>query len=470
MIAIPFPLSNSPGQHPQEAAGRLINAFAEPLGAKARAQAKWRRAPGLGTFGTTARTGCRGFIEINNVLYGAFNGQLEKWTSSGGASTNVGALTGTSKCFFFRNNKTPTPDQFVVDPDQGAFIFTSSSVSSYPDGDLPAVNSGCAFDGYGVFTTGDGRIFATDLNSTAVNALRFAKAEANPDGLIRILPWGDHLFAFGQRSIESWVDAGNTPFPFERSVVIAKGLIGRYAVAGYEDGFTRGIIFVADDNGVYQLDGYQPKKISPPDLDHLIEAVTDKTTLEACVYTVDGHGMWQLSSPTWTWVFNTNSQTWHERQSYGLARSRITTSHNAFGKWIVGDTQSGNALYISTASFFEVTSPLRMRIESGPVSNFPARMVCHRADFDLTTGVGIATGTVPIQTDPKVEISWSDDGGISWSNTVLRNLGEQALGDRHITVRRTGRTSVKGRRWRIDISDPVPVSLFGGDMQVEARK
>lgn len=469
MTAIPFPLSTSPGQHPQESAGRLVNCFAEPLGKGARAQARWRRSPGLASFGTTVREGCRGVIEIGGVLYAAFDERLVKFTSSGGAATDIGVLSGSAKVFFFRNNKTPTPDQFVVDPDEGAFTFTASAISSYPDADLPAVNSGCAFDGYGIFSTGSGQIYATDLNSTAVNALSFATAESNPDGLLRVVPWGGRLMAFGARSIETWTNAGTSPFPLERGVVIPRGLAGRYALAGHEDGFQRALIFVGDDNAVYQLDGYTPVKISPPDLDRLIEAVADKNTLEACCYVADGHGFWQLSCAAWTWVFNTNSSTWHERVSYGLVRSRITTSHNAFGKWLVGDTESGNVLVVSTTTHTEAGNPLRMRIESGPVSGFPARMRVARADFDLTTGVGIATGTDPIQTDPKCEIAWSDDGGLAWSNSLIRGLGRQAVADHPVTVRRTGITTQKGRRWRIDISDPVPVSLMGGDMAIEAR-
>jgi hypothetical protein len=75
-----------------------------------------------------------------------------------------------------------------------------------------------------VFTTGDGRAFATDLNSTSVNALSFGKAEAKPDGLVRVVSWGGRLLFFGNITTEVWTDAGTTPFPFARSTVIPRGL------------------------------------------------------------------------------------------------------------------------------------------------------------------------------------------------------------------------------------------------------
>jgi hypothetical protein len=59
----------------------------------------------LATFGTSARTGYRGAMISQNTLYAAFNNKLEKWTSAGGASVNVGNLTGTKKGFFARTTR-----------------------------------------------------------------------------------------------------------------------------------------------------------------------------------------------------------------------------------------------------------------------------------------------------------------------------------------------------------------------------
>jgi hypothetical protein len=60
-----------------------------------------------------------------------------------------------------------------------------------------------------------------------------------------------------------------------------------------------------------------------------------------------------------------------------------------------GDTQTGNLQAIQTAANDEVGSPLRLRIESGPVMDFPGGSVVGRADFFFTTGVGIASGHDP---------------------------------------------------------------------------
>jgi hypothetical protein len=314
-----------------------------------------------------------------------------------------------------------------------------------------------------VFTTGGGSAYATDLNSTSVNALSFGQADSKPDGLVRGVAFGGRLVLLGNYSTEFWTDVGATPFPFQRSVVKPIGLIGPYAIAGHEDGFGKALVMVGHDSGVYIWNGPEPEKISPPDLDRLIEAVSDKTTLEASVYISGGHAFWQLTSPTWTWTLDLNTQKWHERQRYGATVSRIAgNSVSCFGKWLAGDTLSGNVVEITNAVYQEVGNPFRVRLESGPVADFPNGVLVGRADFNFTTGVGVASGTDPIQTDPTVEISWSDDGGLTYSNPVIRKLGRQSESLQLISlVACTGRTGWQGRRWRIDIADPVHVGFMG---------
>lgn len=466
---IPVPLSTAPGSKYQESAGRLKNCYAEPLGETAANKFVIRRAPGLVNFGTTTESGCRGFLEVGGVLYIGMSGKLEKLTSAGGASVNVGNMTGTSKGFFAHNNNT-TPDKWFVSPDGDIAIFTPTTVTNaWPDGDLPAVNSTCVIDGYGVFTTGDGRCFATDLNSTSVNALSFGKAEAKPDGLTRCIAWGDKLMLFGPETTEVWTNAGTSPFPFARNFVIPRGIAGPYCVTGFEDSFSKVPVWVGDDNKVHRYAGGDTNTISPPDLNALIEEVSDKTELEMCSYISRGHPFIQLSSAIWTWVFDLDTEKWHERDSYLETRSRITQTYYAFGKWLCGDTETGNVQQVIVSAKDEIDSPLRFRIESGPVQDFPYGTVVGRADFYFVTGVGEASGSDPDQTDPTVEISWSDDG-LLWSNPVQRKLGRQSQTVALISlIAETGRAAWMGRRWRIDISDAVYAGFLYGQQSDSSR-
>ena len=326
-------------------------------------------------------------------------------------------------------------------------------------------------DGFFIFTSGDGTIQASGLNDVTIATTDKTKEQAKPGGLTRGLPFNGQYYVWGPSFGAVYSNTAQpTGFPFTRSYVIQRGLIGPYAVAGHEDGFGSALIWVADDNSVVQHNGTPlPQKISPPDLDRLIAAVSDKSTLEASVYIAGGHPKWRLTCAAFTWEFDLGTQKWNEATSYGQTRTRAVGGHNAFGKWITGDTQAGQLIYIDPTNYQELTNPLQFMIESGPVVNFPNRTKVARADFNFVTGIGQATGVDPTQTTPSVGISWSDDGGITWSRELVRQLGAQATPQR-ITILRSGMTGVQGRRWRCRVSDAVYVGFLGATQDTKLTR
>jgi hypothetical protein len=477
--AVPFPLSSSPGASPQESAGRLVNAYAEPLGDTAQAKQTWRRSAGITPFATTGQTGYRGALLVGNLLYVAESGTLITSDLNGVIAT-VGALAGTLPVTMARNNLNPTP-QIAIVTENGAFYTNGSAAPvSWPDSNLPVPNSVAFQDGYFHFTIANGEVFASGLNATSVNSTSFVTIQSRTAStLLRGVPYKGMMFFFCTSFCEVWNDTANPSpaYPYSRLQVIDRGLIGPNAIAGYQDGFGQ-LLWVGDDGGVYFFDSsLTPNKCSPPDLDRLIAAVPDKTTLIAGCYVSGAHSFWTLSSPTWTWEFNLGTQKWNERESYqpgnnttgafSLWRGQGGTF--AFGKWIVGDQQTGNLGYIDLTNQQEFGQPVRMRIISGPVTDFPNRLRIARGDFNFVPGVGIVSGLNPTQTNPKVEISISNDGGVTWSNPLLRALGTQANGLQRVWVTNMGQSSAQGDRWRLDISDPVYSAFMNASQSSDPR-
>jgi len=477
-VPIPFPLSSSPGDSSQEGAGRLINCYAEPLGKDIEASKKlapppavWRKSPGLSLFAASGQTGFRGSILVDSTFVTAWSGKVTKFTSAGVETLMTGSLTGTEKVFFARNNKVGSPDVVCVAPGTGAFSVLASSVIAFADPDIGSPNSVCFMDGYFIFSYGDGTLQASGLNDVTIATTDKTKAQSKPGGLNRVVCFNGQLVAMGPTFGEVYADTANpTGFPFTRSYTIQRGLIGPYAMAGHDDGFGSALIWVADDNSVVRHNGTpNPDKISPPDLDRLLATITTTTQLEASVYISQGHPKWVISCPTFTWEFDLGSQKWNERKSYLQTRWRAIGGTFAFSQWLVGDTQGGRILKIDASALDEYGSPLIMQLDSGPVVGFPARTKVGKADFNFVTGVGIATGTDPIATNPKVGISWSNDGGITYGNEFIRDLGRQAT-DTRIAMVRTGMTSTHGRRWRLKISDPVYGAFLGGNQDTRLTR
>lgn len=477
LVDIPFPLTSSPGENPQESAGRLVNCFAEPRGEKL--GARWRRSAGLTQLAASAFTGYRGAILVKNLLYVAKSGNLLTYDSAGN-ETLLGTLAGTLPVTIARNNLNPTPQVAIV-TENGAFLTSGGAPVAWPDADLPIPNSVASQDGYFFFTIGDGRAFATGINSSSVDPLAFVTIQSRAsDALLRGIAYKGVMLFFKTSSCEAWNDTANASpaFPYSRLQVIDRGLISANAIAGHQDGFGQ-LMWVADDGGVYRFtdaSSFGLQKVSGPDQDRAIASVSDKTTLSAGCYVDRGRSVWFVSSPTFTWEFNTNTEKWNERQSFQATNNtsapfsawRGTGGTSAFGKWVMGDTQSGNLGFIDATNQQEFGQSIRMRMESGEVQNFPNRQRVGRADFNWVTGVGIASGT-PNQQNPQVQFSWTDDGGTRWSRPVWRTLGAQAHAEQRVTVLNAGTAGPRGRRWRMDVSDPVYASFVNAKQNSDPR-
>jgi hypothetical protein len=459
---IPFPLSSFPGSTPQESAGRLINCHAEPLGENGPAKATYHRAPGLSQHATTANTGYRGGLIVANLSYETWSGNASTVDTNGNV-VSLGTFPGTKKVSIARN-QAATPNVVAVDIDNGAFTLSGGAPASYNGGgNLPQPNSVSFLDGYFLFGIADGRVFASGINALTQNSQTFITLQAKADVTgQRVIVYGGLMFGFTSGHCEVWQDTAQTPpaFPFSRLVVLNWGLVQSNAIAGFETGFDN-LLWVAQDFGVYQLPpgSLAPTKVSPPDLDRLVETQAKAgNTLEAGCYIIQGKKFWTISSPSWTWEFNLGTAKWNERWSLSggviNARWRASGGHPAFSKWLVGDVQSGKLGYVDDTVLTEFGNPQLRRIESAPVTTFPNRIRVARADFNFSTGAGLAAGATPNIINPTVAISWSDDDGNSWKNPLYRSLGLQAKSLRtRVSVKNTGLSGPQARRWRLDDTD-----------------
>lgn len=472
-VPIPFPLSSFPGANSQESAGRLINCSAEPLGEpshpSAAAPQVYRRQPGLSLFSPTTEVATyRGGLIVNNLSF-------EIWAnaytvSSAGAATLLGALPGIKKVSIARDQTRPSADVVAVDIDNGAYLLTNAGTPAAPasyngSGGLPQPCAVCFQDGYFFYMIADCRCFASALNSVgAINSQTFITAQAKSDVVgQRCIAYSGLLWLFTSGSCEIWNDtAGVAPqFPYSRYLVIEYGLVQPNAIAGWETGFAA-LMWVAQDFGVYQaMPGqFQPTKVSPSDLERLIEAqVRAGNQLEASCYAFAGKKFWCLSSPAWSWEFNLTTQKWNERWSLNAAtgqqgRWRATGGHPAFGKWLMGDEYSGNLLWLDSTNYTENGAPQLFRIESGPVEDFPSQVRIARADFQFDMGVGAAFA------DVLASVSGASAGAGGAIVLTVSNTAQMANNDTAIVTGLTGTTEANGT-WPITVLSSSTVLLQG---------
>ena len=468
MVAVVMPLISAPGRTPQASGGRLVNTMIESLAKTAGAQFIYWRVPGMVQWGTSSATNFRGALLVGSTVYAVIGNTVFTYTSAGGAGVALtGSVPGTTFVFMAHNNAA-TPDIVIVAPGDGAFSVSGTSIISFADIDVGQPNSVHFHKGYFVFTYGDSTTRVTGLNNVSINALDMATAESNPDTLYRAIPLGNgQILLCGAASIEVWGGVNATGYPWSYIATVNRGIAGRYAITGWDDGFGKGIFFAGDDNIVYQFQGYQPTPVSPPDLDRLIETLVDKNTLRLSCYTSGEHAFVVVQTPTWCWEYNIDVGEWHERQSYLQTFWRGLPAIKAFGYWLGGDMLSGDLIRLDGTEQSEKGDPLRMRIETGPMGAFPQPMRINAIELYLTKGTGIATGVDPVQTNPSVEISVSRNGGQDWTAPRLEYPGRQSVTDTRVRSSVWGHAHNQGVRWRFDFSANVPFGFMTADMNVQ---
>lgn len=468
MPTIDFPLSTAPGVNPGESGGRLINAYAEPQkkDAQGRSQTIWRRVPGCRPVFDTSDDTWRGQVLVGTQLYVANGDKVDLVTKSGTytVTPQAGTLSGTGKVLMARN-MAATPDILIVHS-AGMAKIAAGTVSSFSDADLPAVNSICFLDGYFFVTSEAGACYASGVNAITFAATDFTRAESQPDGLYRAIPSGRDLLLMGVTSIDIYSNTANpTGFPFSRYAAKAIGLWGRYAVAGFEEGFTGPVTFAASDNSVRMVQGTDMVRISDPDLEDLIRQVEDRDTLEASVYVDRGRPVFVLSSPDWTWEYNFATGKWNERRSIGADRWLAHGGIFAFQEWLTFDTETTDVYRIDPNYKYENLAQIPWEMRSVQHHRFPARAFVKRISFDFVVGVGIDTGIDPIETDPQVRISWSIDGGRTFGEPLIRSLGTQGEVV-SIDCRPRQKTHRWGIQFKLEISDPIEIGLMGGAQDI----
>lgn len=170
-------------------------------------------------------------------------------------------------------------------------------------------------DGYFMLAARSGQFFHSNVDSLQFDQLDFAEAGSNPDSIVGIETLHRRVYILGDRSIESWYNAGLSDFAFARdnSATVNIGCAARATIAA--DQFVIG--FLGNDSIVYALSGGFPQRISSESVEYDIQQ-SDPTRARAVVYTEEGHRFYSLTlvyddDSKKNWVYDFTTGVWHER-------------------------------------------------------------------------------------------------------------------------------------------------------------
>lgn len=457
-----IPTESTVGRSGQEAHVRLVNGYAEALGADQDGKAPFAiyARPGLSTFGTRAFGGvARTLTLLNNTTLLALLGtQLVSFDITG-APTVLGNITGTDRVTSALNeNGTP---QVAFVSDGGTYTMLQGGVFTNPVTGFGAPNSVAYLKGLFCFTEANGTLFHSNVNDgSTFNALAFGLAQSDPLALVRCVADAGYLYVFGTQILEIWQNAGTTPFalaPLQQ--YIPMGLLAKYSVA---KGAANGLIWV-DHRGIvrYGRDG-GAQRISTHSIERAIEELSDadRPNLIGGYFVAQGHEYYTLSAPSeFTWVYNISNQRWYEWASNGPL--------NAFSRWIVNDTvlfnehwlgtdyRNGTLYTMSADTYTDAGNDFIFEAWCPHVHAFRKGVAADFLDIDIVSGVGLSSDADAANVNPQLQVSFSDDGGNLFTGERFLPIGKTGQRKQLIRSGQWGRITPKGRIWKMRGSSAV---------------
>lgn len=408
------------------------------------------------TLGTSG--GHRGSLVAGNHLYCVVGSGVYKVTSAF-ASTLLGTLPSASgKVQMAQNGQ-----QLVIAHRDGWHVVTLSTGAMAAVANSPAMSDVSFIDNYGVGAAANGTYVWSNLaDFSTVGALSFASAEGHPDRILRTISDHRELWLFGEVSIEVAVVSGDPDLPFTRTAFIEQGILAPHSAAKEDNSvFWLG----RNESGqgvVYRAEGYVPTRVSTFAIEQAIQNYASPEDAVAFTYQQDGHHYYVLSFAEATWVYDINVGLWHQRSwrdtTTGEVRRDRAHTHVFFsGQHLVGDWEDGRLYALDMSTFTDDGDPIYRERVWAQIENENGWMTFHKGELIAEMGVGQSGAVSADATDPKVWLSWSNDGGRTWSSELDRSLG--AIGEfrSRAVWRRLGKS--RSRYFRLRTSAPVRLAF-----------
>jgi len=342
------------------------------------------------------------------------------------------------------------------------------SVLPSTDGAFTSGSAVDIVDNYFVYNRPDTQQFGASAALSPISpALSFASKDGSPDDLVTLIVDHREIYLLGEVSSEVWVDAGTSPFPFQRipGTSTQHGIAAEFSVARLGNSFAYLSRNIRGQAQIVQMNGYVPTRIST----HAVEnSLTNQVVSNAVAWTyqLEGHEVYVISFPSinLTWAYDVASGMWHKwlytnnLGQYERARGNCCAQFQ--GLVMVGDYANGKIYKLDPQNYTDDGQHVR-RLRRAPhlVADFQ-REYFDELQIQFQPGVGLSTGQGQ---NPQAMLRWSDNGGSTWSNEHWTTIGLIGKYANRAIWRRLG--TARDRVFEVSISDPVKAVIISANLK-----
>lgn len=419
---------------------------------------------GQDLFSTQSGTG-RGAFVHKSLLYRVAGTKLYS-IDSAGISTELGAIDGNADCIFDSLN-----EFLLIATEQKIYVWNSNTLtlSQVTDPDLESPSSVAVLNNQAIYDGDNARFGVSDVGDPfVIDGLSYATAESKGDDLLRVFVFRNTVYMMGTSSIEQWWNSGVGKPPFDR-IEGGNLPIGLGALHGI-DSNNNFVYFLGDDRRVYRMSGQSIEPVTNYAIKREFEGYA--TISDAKLWCMDINNtnftVCTFPSANKTWVYIEGGD-WFEWSSGLLeGRNKANSYVYAYNKHLVEDYQNGNLYELKFDSYTENGEMIAKQRDTAPISNSALGVsgkwvYMQELTLLIESGVGLLEGQGE---NPQVMMSYSDDGGKTFSTERWAELGRKGDFTWEVKWKKLGR--FKERVLRFKITDSVKVAIRKCVAKVEA--
>lgn len=264
-------------------------------------------------------------------------------------------------------------------------------------------------------------------------APQYKNGESNSDSISALYAIGSDLVVFGPKSIEFWQRGSNeyetwtrTSYTFNREI----GLDAPTSVSSVNNA----ILFVSNGmnagRAVFAITGTEFAKISETWLDEIL----DKSATDNIVgfsYSRSNHAFYCIYIPSIsrTFCYDLSTKEWSERSSRDPKTGKDMAWNLVYPVWfdnltVFGHIKDGSIVYLDD-DFHEEEVNSTSKVALIRKRQTPVIMNNYQPFIFDELGVEMNTGTIAdYSINPKIQLEISEDGGYSFTNTILEECGK----------------------------------------------
>lgn len=405
----------------------------------------------------------RGLYALSDRLL-VVAGQKLYFIDKAGKIVEVGEVTGVNRVYFADNSA----QVMIVSNSAYSYEIKTARLTQIKSEDFLGATDVAFLDARFVWVVPKSGRFQWSklLSAEAGSVLDYATAESKSDNLVRVIASNGQLWLIGEKTTEIWASTGNADLPFQRmgGGVIPTGCVAKDSVCQFGGSL---VWLTRTEHGqgqVIMTQGYQATRISNHAIESEIDSYPNISDAYSFSYQDSGHAFYVITFPSAkkTWCYDSLTNMWHER-SYYNPKTHLHEHHRALthcfynGMQLIGDRMNGNIYQLSNSAQKDGTD-LIMRERVTPVIN-PHGVKLVFDELELNLQVGQESNINPL-----VMLTWSDDGGRTWSQSRQESLGVIGEFGKRVIFRRLGQS--KSRVFKLQMTDAARLIVLGAKAKV----